>query len=343
MKTSRRWLRLAARLIAALVLIVIVIGVAFMVSPRPGAMVVRYLFKRDEDNLKVMLAKYRQPTVAMIADQIYRPNDADAKLDVYFPQSTSAGQKLPTLIWTHGGAWLSGDKANQSEYYQTIALEGFTVVSVNYSLAPDANYPKPVEQVNDAIGYVVANAERLHADPERIFLAGDSAGAQITSQIATLTTSTDNALQLGIKPSIKPTQLRGVILHCGFYDLNKFVQSAELTPVRFLRFGMSTMIWSYFGVRQPDEYTLRKMSALHNATAAFPPTFISGGNGDPLTEGYSRPFAERLSSLGVEVTTLFFAPDHRPSLGHEYQFRLDLDDAKTALNRSVAFMRDHSK
>lgn len=328
------------------VLLVVLVGVVFalfMFSPRPGAFVIRTLFDKDSANLQKTLAPFEPQNVATISAERYREGDPDALLDVHHPSTLKPGERLPTLVWVHGGGWLSGSRLDAATYYRVFASQGFTVIPVDYTIAPYAQYPTPVKQVNDSLAYIVKNAERLHVDPDRIFVAGDSAGAQITSQIATLVTSQDYSVKLGIKPSLTPEQLRGVILHCGFYDIKKFAGGAENAPVGFLGWGMSTMLWSYLGSRTPDEAVLVQMSAMQNATADYPDVFISGGNGDPLTDGHSRPFAEKLKSMGVDVVTLFFEPDHQPTLGHEYQFRLDMEDAQKALNLSADFIRERSK
>lgn len=329
------------RIVVVLVVVVIVIAAAFMMSPRPGAFVVKALFDMDNKSLQADLEGSRKSNVASIDNINYREGDADAYLDVYFPSNTAAGTKLPTLVWTHGGAWIQGSRKYYVPFFQSYADQGFTVVAVGYTLAPNRQYPTPVLQLNDALKYIAANSEQLHVDAERIFMGGDSAGSQITSQVANLISSTEYAARMTIQPAIKREQLKGVILHCGFYDLAKFAESAEVTPVRFLRFGMSTMIWAYTGSREPSPRLLDEMSAINHATASYPPVFISGGNGDPLTDAYSKPFAEKLKSLGGDVTTLFFAPDHEPKLGHEYQFRLNQPDAKLAFDESVKFLRAH--
>jgi acetyl esterase/lipase len=298
------------------------------------------MFEKDSANLAKSLEPFRPTGITAIKDEHYRANE-DVHLDVYFPEA--APQRLPTVVWIHGGGWLSGSKNDASIYYQALANEGITVIPIDYTLAPTGKYPMPLEQVNDALAYIVANAERFRVDENRIFIAGDSAGAQITSQIAMIVTQpTDYAVKMQIKPKIDPGQLRGVILHCGFYDLPKFAESAEISPVRFLRWGMSTMIWAYTGTRSPNDLDLRKMSAMYNATRTFPATFISGGNGDPLTDAHSKPFAEKLSSLSVPVTAVFFPADHQPSLGHEYQFRLDLEDSQAVLKMTAEFVRQRS-
>lgn len=335
-----KWL---LRILAVIVLFVVVVVAAFMMSPRPGAWVVKTLFDMDNESLQASMESSRRTDVAAVNDIPYREGDGDALMDVYYPANTPDGAKLPTLVWTHGGAWIQGSRKFYVPFFQSYANQGFTVVAVGYTLAPNRQYPTPVVQLNEALGYVDANADRLHVDRSRIFMAGDSAGSQITSQVATLVTNPGYAARMTMQPGIRPEQLRGVILHCGFYDLAKFAHSAEITPVRFLRFGMGAMIWAYTGSRQPSAEMLDEMSAINHASASYPPVFISGGNGDPLTDAYSKPFAEKLQSMGVDVTTLFFPPEHDPKLGHEYQFRLDQSDAKRAFDESVAFLKSHSK
>lgn len=323
--------------------VVVILGgavwAAFMLSPRPGAWVVKTLFDMDNASLQAAMEPSRRTDVTAINDIPYREGDPDALMDVYFPANTAAGDRLPTLVWTHGGAWIQGSRKYYAPFFQSYANRGFTVVAVGYTLAPNKQYPTPVLQLNDALRYIDRNADRLHVDRSSIFMAGDSAGAQITSQVATLVTSPEYAARMKVEPGIRADQLRGAILHCGFYDIAKFAQSAEVTPVRFLRFGMGAMLWAYTGSKEPSAEMLDEMSAFNHATATYPPVFISGGNGDPLTDAYSKPFAEKLSGMGVPVTTLFFPAEHEPKLAHEYQFRLDQPDAKRAFDETVAFMR----
>lgn len=332
----RKWLFRSAIFV---LVVVIVVAAAFYFSPRPGAFLLRTMFDMDNKTLQADLESSRRTDVTSIDDLAYREGDPDALLDVYFPANMPADAKLPTLVWTHGGAWLQGSRKYYVPFFQTYANQGFTVVAIGYSLAPGKQYPTPVLQVNDALKYITANADRLRVDTTKIFMAGDSAGSQITSQIATLATNPEYARAVKIEPAIAPEQLRGVILHCGFYDLVKFAQSAENSSSRIIAFGTSTMVWAYTGSSSPSDQLLKEMSAYHNATAKFPPTFISGGNADPLTDAYSKPFAEKLKSMGVPVTTLFFPPEHEPKLAHEYQFRMNQADAQRAFRESIEFMK----
>jgi len=329
----RRWILWVVGILLALVLAAVL---AFTLSPWPGAMVVRVVFDRGAATTTSALEKHTPQGIASITDQQYRDGDSDALLDVYFPET--ATEALPTVIWTHGGAWISGNKSHYAPYYQLLAERGFTVVSLDYSLGPERTYPTPVHQLNDAHAYVVANAERLHVDPSRILLAGDSAGAQLSSQLAALVTNPEYARELDITPALRPEQLRGVVLNCGIYDVEKMTGGSGIVG-----WGADQSLWAYTGSRDFEDSTaIGQMSTMRHVTDGFPPTYISGGNGDPLTDKQSKPLAAELGGLGVEVTTLFYPEDHEPALPHEYQFDLDNEDGTRALERTVEFLKAHT-
>ena len=77
---------------------------------------------------------------------------------------------------------------------------------------------------------------------------------------------------------------------------------------------------------------------VRHVTPAFPPAFISAGNADPL-EPHSHAMAAALQKQGVRVDALFFPKDHALPLPHEYQFNLDSEAGRKAMERSVAFLQ----
>ena len=335
----RRWRRYVLLIAIVPGVLVVALILAFMLSPRPGALLIRWVFEADAENRKEALAAHAPEGVTSLLDQQYRKGDNDAMLDVYFPDSASTpGTILPTLVWTHGGAWVSGHRDDVPAYFQLIAKEGFTVISLGYSVAPGEQYPTPVVQVNDALAYIQENAGALHVDTTRIVMAGDSAGAQITSQVAALTINPAFAAEMGITPSLAASQLRGVGLFCGIYDVDRFLAGASLSG-GLLEWGTRTSLWAYTGSKGGDTMAAQQMSTINHVTPDFPTAFISGGNDDPLTEGQSVPLANHLQEIGVDVTTLFYPKDHTPPLGHLYHFNLDNEDGKQALRLFIDFLR----
>ena len=92
---------------------------------------------------------------------------------------------------------------------------------------------------------------------------------------------------------------------------------------------------AYSGMRdwRQDPY-FATVNVLPHVTADFPPAFLSAGNADPLL-----PQSEALDAAGVPVETLFFAADRTPGLGHEYQFDLDTEAGREALEALTAWLQ----
>lgn len=307
-----------------------------LLSPRPGVLLIRRVFDRATAEANAALAVHEPTGVRSVTGLRYRDDDPDALFDVHFPADATG--PLPTVIWTHGGAWISGSRTNYATYHRLLAARGFTVVSVDYSLGPERIYPAAVHQLNDAHAHLLANAERWRVDPERIVLAGDSAGAQLSSQLAAAVTDPGYAAELGLAPALTPGRLRAVVLHCGIYDVPAMTGGAGLVG-----WGADHSLWAYTGSRDvAGSAAAAQMSTLRHVTARFPPTYLSGGNADPLTATQSRPLAAALTRLGVEVRTVFYPDDHEPALAHEYQFDLDTADGRAAVESTVEFLLAHT-
>jgi acetyl esterase len=304
---------------------------ALELSPWPAAFVYRWWMNHGGIELNQALEEHVPPHVAAQLDYHYDADDPDAWLDVYFPES--ATRALPTIVWVHGGGFLAGDRRQVGNYLRILAGRGYTTVAVGYSLGPGNHYPTPLRQVNAALAYLERNAIQLRIDPEHLFLAGDSAGAQIAAQMANIVTSPAYAKTLSIAPTIRREQLRGVILHCGIYDLG--LAKFDGIYGHFMR----TIVWSYSGVKEFGEKArLPEFSVPRHVTGEFPPTFISVGNGDALLQ-HSRALADALDKRGVTVDRLFFPEDYRPKLPHEYQFHLETGAGREALERTVRFLK----
>jgi acetyl esterase/lipase len=133
-------------------------------------------------------------------------------------------------------------------------------------------------------------------------------------------------------PAIERRQLAALILYGGSYTIDGVDLDGPFGG--FLR----TVLWAFSGSKDfKSNPNFATAWVLNHVTAEFPPSFISGGNGDPLLP-QSIALADRLASRGVRVERLFFASDRQPPLPHEYQFNLDNEAGRLALERSVAFL-----
>ena len=264
--------------------------------------------------------------------------DRAQTLDAYFPSSVAATPDLlPTVVWIHGGAWIGGSATELTSHLRMLASHGYTTIGVNYTLAPARRYPTPVRQIMRALLYVQEHSMALHADPNRIVLAGDSAGAQLAAQSAEAIVDPAYANLIGVTPPITADRLTGVLLYCGVFDF-----SLSGVHGAFKRFLQAALL-QYTGSTHPGTANAsRTGSVVRYVPAGFPPTFITAGNADPVL-AQSVAMAAALKARGTTVDALFFPKGTTPALGHEYEFRLNLTAARTAFASMVAFLSAHAR
>jgi acetyl esterase/lipase len=166
----------------------------------------------------------------------------DTSLDIYVNDPVAPGS--PVMIWVHGGGFRVSDKASSKELaskpeYFTNKL-GYILVSINYRLLPDGQYPRNVQDVANALAWVHDNIAKFGGDPSQIFLMGHSAGAQLVAQVGTDPAFLKNA---GKDLSI----LKGVIANEGPYNFPtgeyRFAAGTHIPPFLLLAVkGGSDMI-----------------------------------------------------------------------------------------------------
>jgi acetyl esterase len=305
------------------VLLAIAVYTLFQVSPWPSDLWLRLQWDRSGVEMNNSLRKYVPASVVDRLNLQYDINDDGARLDVFYPLAIEGTDRvLPTIVWVHGGSWISGSKDHIANYLRILAARGFTTIGVDYTVAPAANYPNPVRQVNAALGFLSRNAASLHVDRSRLFLAGDSAGAQIAAQLANAISSSSYAAEIGVVPFVERSQLRGVVFYCGVYE-------AKLT-----QFRKKGVLWAYFGTQDfGGDPRLSNFSVARHVTPEFPPLFISVGNDDEFAP-QSYLFADNVAAQGVMVDRLFFPQAYTPKVWHQFQFGLDTEAGRLALERS---------
>lgn len=118
----------------------------------------------------------------------------------FFPAATEPSSPAPLLVWVHGGAWRFG--TNQAlrdtilstptgEQPNTQALmraafqqAGWAVASINYRYSLQALFPGALHDVKEAVRFFRANAHGFGIDPQRIAVAGGSAGGHLSMLVA---------------------------------------------------------------------------------------------------------------------------------------------------------------
>lgn len=138
-------------------------------------------------------------------NQRYGPGPRQV-LDI-FP---AAASRAPILIWFHGGYWRALSKDHYTSIVPPLLAAGAAVALVNYDLCPAVDLPTLLAQTRSALHWVRGHAAEMGGDPDRLILAGNSAGAHICAM----------ALQYSAAADRAPVDaIRAAALITGIYDL----------------------------------------------------------------------------------------------------------------------------
>lgn len=109
-------------------------------------------------------------------------NNADLLADVYMPRSE--GQH-PGVLLIHGGGWLAGGRRELRRVAMQMAPLGFTLVAIDYRLAPKDKFPAQIDDCKAAIDWMRENAAKYKIDPNRLGAWGYSAGGHLAALLGT--------------------------------------------------------------------------------------------------------------------------------------------------------------
>lgn len=220
--------------------------------------------------------------------------DLTLKLDLYRPKDRPK-EPLPAVLYIHGGAWKSGDKAPAPPHILALARHGYAVASVNYRLTGVAPFPAQIEDCMCAVQWVRVNAARYGMDPDRIGAWGGSAGGHLVLLLG----CADASSGLGSKdgpPGIS-TRVHAVCSWFGPADLVKAAREGT---------GRTGVLPSFLGgtlEEKPEAY--KQASPVTHVTKDDPPVLMIHGDADDVVPiGQSEVMLEKLKEAGVEATLI---------------------------------------
>jgi len=108
----------------------------------------------------------------------------DLLLDVYRPARPKA-EKLPLLVWIHGGAWRNGSKQDGRQVAPFVLTGEYVGASINYRLSGEATFPAQIHDCKAAIRWLRAHAEEFGVDDRRVGVWGSSAGGHLAALLGT--------------------------------------------------------------------------------------------------------------------------------------------------------------
>jgi acetyl esterase len=260
--------------------------------------------------------------VAAIEDRTLRGPNGDLKIRLYRP--LAAAGVLPLTLFFHGGGFVACGLDTHDNICRTLAARaGSLLVSVDYSLAPEAPFPAAVEDAQFALDWLDTHAASIGGDATRIAVAGDSAGGNLAAVLAQL------ARRDG--PQLRHQLLLYPVTDCG----------GESDT--YARFGAG-----YFLTREAmrwyrRQYVADPKTALDprasplraETTAGVAPATIITAEFDPL-HGEGAAYARKLEADGVAVAYRCW-----PGQVHGFASMLGIvDAAEAALSFGAARLRE---
>ena len=227
-----------------------------------------------------------RPDLARVEDLTFAARDGVAlPARLYAP----SGERLPVLVYFHGGGFTVGSIATHDTLCRVLAQKGgCAVVSVGYRLAPEHRFPTASDDAWDAVRAVAREAAALGLDGTRLAVGGDSAGGTLAAVCGVM--ARDEGLPLALQLLFYP----GTTAHQDTASHRRFAGGPLLDE--------ALIAW-FFGqyVRTPADREDWRFAPLNaDDVEGVAPAWIGLAEADPLVdEGIA--FADKLRAAGVAV------------------------------------------
>lgn len=262
------------------------------------------------------------PLIEQIYDLSYSDGIKAHLLDIYRPINKNGLQ--PTIVDIHGGGWYSCYKETNKRFCMELADRGFTVVSINYSLAPDGSMKTQIREIFEFFYWLELNAEKYSIDMDNLFICGDSAGGQLAS-LALLVLG-DNVRQdfFGVKSKVC---FQGACFICGAFDVKRLAKlpftGVFFTPILGKGYRRKRII---------DEVDFFNATPLE-----FPPTLLISSEEDVFCKQTLRA-ETHLKKYGIDCTSYIWekSKTQKRKLSHVFNVLYPTWEESIATNNMIA-------
>lgn len=277
-----------------------------------------------------------------------KADNCSISADIYYQGSNS-----PVIIYIHGGALIFGTREwlplEQIEYFRR---SGFSIVNIDYRLAPETKFEEIIEDIKDALNWVRTKAiEWYDFDLNHIAVMGSSAGGYLSLLLGTMDIRPKAIVSLyGYGDILGQWYSEPSEHYCQRPIINKktayeYIGDKELTNGQWERFNFylycrqhGVWIKEVTGIDGMNDSTaLTKYNPIHNITSEFPPTLFLHGNQDTdVPYEQSVIMCEKLMENGVEAKLITLD-------GADHAFDQNFHDpsVQSAFKEIVDFLRAH--
>src|SRR6185312_8535474 len=251
----------------------------------------------------------------------------DARVRLIKPQGATG--MLPVILYVHGGGWILGNAATHDRLVRELAIgAAAAVVFVEYDRSPEARYPVAIEQGYAVAGWIVREGAANGLDAERMAIAGDSVGGNMTASL-TLMASERGDVRFVQQSMYYP--VTDAAMDTGSYE--QFAEGYFLAAK-----GMAWFWDAYLpDVDLRSEPYASPLRASDEQLAGLPPAFLIVDEADVLRDE-GEAYAARLRGAGVEVTTVRY-----DGITHDFMMLNPLSNThatRAAVAQAISILRD---
>ncbi|MFC8384845.1 alpha/beta hydrolase [Nocardia sp. NPDC057272] len=219
-----------------------------------------------------------------------RAGSIEARL--YSACNATETSAAPALVYLHGGGFVLGTLNGADELCRAIAAgSGWTVVSLEYRLAPENPYPAALEDCVDAYAWLLRSAPELGIDPGRIAIGGDSAGGNLAAALCLYRREEGSALPIA-----------QVLAYPAVDDTFTRPSWSDFADAPLLGAAEGRWFWEqYVGAGHPGGDPLAapmRAESLHG----LPPALVITAEVDPIRDD-AEAYAQRLREAGIPVSS----------------------------------------
>nr|AEM45126.1 hypothetical protein [uncultured organism] len=243
---------------------------------------------RQQLRTMVALMDEPAPPLPRVHDILIPGPEGEIPARVYDP--TGDGAPRPAVVYLHGGGWVQGDLETHHGLCARLALRsGAVVISVDYRLAPEHKFPAAVDDALAAYRWVRSHGREIGADPNRVAVAGDSAGGNLSAVVS----------QLAAGAGASPPTCQVLIYPAVDFALDT-PSHEELADGHVI--PRDRILWyaQQYLRGEADRADVRASPLHARDLRGQPPALVITAGFDPLRDE-GRAYADRLSAAGVEV------------------------------------------
>ncbi|MFI0423491.1 alpha/beta hydrolase [Spongiactinospora sp. 9N601] len=268
------------------------------------------------DSRRLVAALSGEPAaVHQVVDTEVHTEQGNVALRVYRPSERDG---LPVVVYFHGGGWVLGDLDLCDNTCRALCSDsGTVVVSVDYRKAPEHPFPAAYDDALAITESLLDGTSGLRIDPDRVAVAGDSAGGNLAAAVA---------LALRNRPGLRHQALVYPVTQIVVGSTQSYLDFADgyFLTAR----DMQYLLKLYAPDADPGDARLAPLSA--SDLTSVPPATVVLAECDPLHDE-GEQYAARLAEAGVPVTVHLFEGQVHPFIHFD-----GLVDAAHAARRVLA-------